>query len=108
MPNQYKYGRAKEQLVARKLRARGAKSRLSPGSRGPADLKCKFPAGTKWNVQVKSTRKGQPKAPSAKELGRLKSKATKIGATPVVAKVVRNKATFGSARSGRNLTIPKK
>ena len=106
MTSQYDYGRKNEKLVAGKLRGRGASCRLSPGSRGPADVICVFPTGTKWDVQVKSTRKGQPKAPSTKDLGRLKAEATKTGATPVVAKVTRKKVTFASARTGRNLTVP--
>ena len=56
MSGQYKYGRDKEEKVARSLRARGAKVDISPGSIGPADLKALFPSGTQWNIQVKSTR----------------------------------------------------
>ncbi len=106
MTNQYDYGRNKEKLVARKLRGQQTRCRLSPGNRGPADLTCVFPTGTKWDVQVKSTCKAQSKAPSAIDLARLKAKANKTGATPVIAKVVRNQVTFISARSGRRLIIP--
>ncbi len=104
MPDQYKYGRDKEQKIARSLRARGASVKVSKGSKGASDLKATFSTGRKWNIQVKSTRKGTPASPSRRDLGRLKQSATKSGATPVVAKVSRGRVSFSSARSGRKLT----
>ena len=104
MPDQYKYGRDKEQKIARSLRARGASVKVSKGSKGASDLKATFSTGRKWNIQVKSTRKGTPASPSARDLRRLKQSATKSGATPVVAKVSRGRVSFSSARSGRKLT----
>ena len=104
MPDQYKYGRDKEQKIARSLRARGASVKVSKGSKGASDLKATFSTGRKWNIQVKSTRKGTPASPSTRDLGRLKQSATKSGATPVVAKVSRGRVSFSSARSGRKLT----
>jgi len=103
MANQYKYGRKKEELVARKLRGKGAKVKLSPGSRGAADLIAEFHSGKKWLVQVKATRKGRPASPSPKDTGRLKSSARKNRATPVIAKVSRNKVSYSSARSKKRL-----
>ena len=108
MVNQYKYGRDKEQKVARSLRARGAKVNISPGSKESADLKVRFPTGTKWNVQVKSTRSGKPSQPKPFDLGRLKQSSTKTGSTPVIATVTQNGIEFKSARSGRTLKPPKK
>lgn len=105
--NQYKYGKKKEEKVARSLRGRGAKVEVSPGSKGSADLIAKFPSGTKWNVQVKSSRSGSPKGPSRKDSGRLKSSATKSRATLVVAKVTPKGIEYESARSSRKLTPPK-
>ena len=104
MPDQYKYGRDKEQKIARSLRARGVSVKVSKGSKGASDLKATFSTGRKWNIQVKSTRKGTPASPSTRDLGRLKQSATKSGATPVVAKVSRGRVSFSSARSGRKLT----
>lgn len=104
MPDQYKYGRDKEQKIARSLRARGASVKVSKGSKGASDLKATFSTGRKWNIQVKSTRKGTPASPSTRDLGRLKQSATKSSATPVVAKVSRGRVSFSSARSGRKLT----
>jgi len=104
MGNQYKYGREKEIMVARRLRGSGAKVKLSPGSRGAADLDVEFPT-KKWKVQVKSSRKGEPANPSRKDLGRLKSSATKTKATPIIAKVKRNKVEYISARNKRKLKI---
>ena len=103
---QYSYGKAKEKKVAQLLRAKGASVKASEGSRGAADLKVTFPTRTKWDIQVKSSRRGTPVSPSAKELGRLKQGATKSGATPVVAKVTPKGIHYTSARSGRKLTPP--
>jgi len=108
MANQYRYGRSKEQKVAQSLRGRGAKVKVSPGSKGSADLKATFPSGTKWNVQVKSTRSGKPAQPSGHDLGRLKQSSTKTGATPVIANVTQSGIEFKSASSGRTLKPPTK
>lgn len=108
MADQYDYGRTKEQKVAQSLRNRGAKVIFSPGSKGSSDLQVAFPTGTKWNVQVKSTRSGKPAAPSPKDRGRLKQSSTKSSATPVVANVTPKGIEYVSARSGRKLAPPKK
>lgn len=105
--NQYSYGRKKEEKVAKSLRGKGANVKVSPGSKGAADLVAKFPSGTKWNVQVKATRSGDAASPSAKDLGRLKSSSTRSKSTPVVAKVTPEGIEYKSARSGRTLTPPK-
>jgi hypothetical protein len=104
MPDQYKYGREKELKIARSLRARGASVKVSKGSKGAADLKATFPTGRKWNIQIKSTRKGTPTSPSTRALGRLRQSATKSGATPVLAKVSRGRVSYTSLRSGRKLS----
>jgi Holliday junction resolvase len=102
----YSYGKAQEKKVARLLRAKGASVEASTGSRGAADLKVTFPTGTKWNVQVKSSRKGTPATLSAKDSGRLKQGARKSNATPVVANVTQEGVLYVSERSGRKLTPP--
>jgi len=106
--SEYEYGRDKEIKIARSLRAKGASVKVSKGSRGAADVKATFSRGKKWNIQVKSTRKGTPASPSTKDLGRLKQGATKSGATPVVAKVSRGKVTYSSARSQKTLKPPQR
>jgi hypothetical protein len=98
-----RYGQRQEQKVARQLRGHGAKVQISPGSRGAADLKARFPSGKAWNVQVKSSRAGIPASPSPKGLGRLKISASRSSATPVVAKVTPKGISYKSARSGRKL-----
>jgi len=100
----YKYGREKEIKGARSLRAKGASVKVSKGSKGTADLKATFSTGRKWNIQVKSTRKGTPASPSARDSTRLKQSATKSGATPVLAKVSRGRVSYTSLRSGRKLS----
>ena len=99
-----RYGSRQEHKVARQLRGHGAKVSMSPGSRGAADLKAKFPSGRSWNVQVKSSRSGTAASPSAKELGRLKISASRSNATPVVAKVTPKGTSYKSARSGRKVS----
>lgn len=106
--NQSSYGRAKEQKVAKSLQNRGAKVKVSKGSRGGADLIARFPSGTKWSVQVKATRSGTAASPSAKDIGRLKQVATKSRSTAVVAKVSPKGVEYTSARSGRKLAPPSK
>jgi hypothetical protein len=108
MADQYDYGRTKEQKVAQSLRKCRAKVTLSPGSKGSSDLQATFPTGTKWNVQVKSTRSGKPAPPSPKDRGRLKQSSTKSSATPVIANVTTKGIEYASARSGRKLAPPKK
>jgi len=105
--NQSNYGKMKEQKVANLLRNRGASVHRSPGSKGAADLKAKFSSGTKWNIQVKSSRTMEPSIPSPKELGRLKQSAAKDKATPVIATVTPKNVTFKSARTNRTLTPPR-
>ena len=107
MADQYGYGRKKEELVARKLRGYGAKVDLMPGSRGAYDLEAAFPGGTKWLVEVKSTRSGKPASLTLRESGRLKQTATKRGSTAVIAYVARKSVEFYSARDGRKLNPPK-
>ncbi len=102
----YEYGRDKEIKIARSLRAKGASVKVSKASKGAADLRVKFSTGTKWDIQVKSSRKGVPASPSTKDSGRLKQGATKTGATSVIAKATPKGVQFISARSGRKLTPP--
>ena len=103
---QYKYGRDKEIKLAQSLRGKGASVKVSKGSLGAADLRVEFSTGTKWDIQVKSSRRGTPASPSAKDSGRLKQGATKTGATSVIAKATPKGVQFISARSGRKLTPP--
>ena len=107
MAKQIKFGIQKEQRVAQSLRSYGAKIVRSPLSRGAADLKAKFPTRTKWNIQVKATRRGTPANPSPRDLGRLKQSARMDSATAVVAKVYPQKIEYESAK-GKKLSPPRK
>ena len=102
----YEHGREKEQRVAQLLRNKGASVKASRASRGAADLTVTFPTGTKWNVQVKSSRTGKPAAPPQRDIGRLKQSSTKRGATRVIASISPKGIEYRSARSGRKLTPP--
>lgn len=62
--NDYKYGREKEKKVAQLLRNKGASVKTSRASKGAADLTVTFPTGTKWNIQVKSSRTSKAASPS--------------------------------------------
>lgn len=105
---EYAYGRKKEKKVAQILRNKGASVKTSPASKGAADLTATFPTGTKWKIQVKSSRGRAASTPSGRDMGRLKQVATKSRATPVVAKVTNKGVEYKSARSGRTLTPPPK
>jgi len=101
--NQYRFGRLKEEKVAQKLRKAGASVTLSKGSKGAEDMIAIF-KNKKWLIQSKATRKGSPSQPSSGDVGRLKQKATKNGATSVIAEVLGNGSIkFKSARNGREL-----
>jgi len=104
----YKYGRDKEQKVANALRNKGASGRVSRGSKSAVDLKVVFPSGTKWNIQVKSSRSKRAAPPTSKEVGRLKQGAIKSSATPVIAKVTPEGIEYESASTGRTLVPPKR
>ena len=108
MDSKSEFGRQQEEKVARSLRARGASVQVSPGSRGPADLKITFPTGPKWLAQVKASKTDTPALPSSQELRRLKRLGTLTSATPVVVQVTPNNIEFTSARSGKRLSPPKK
>ena len=101
--NQFGYGRRKEHKVAKSLRGKGASVKVSPGSRGAADLRVSFSPTRKWNVQVKASRGSSPASPSSRDMGRLKISASRSRATPVVAKVTPKGTTYRSARTGRPL-----
>ncbi len=99
----YRYGRRSELKVAKSLRGKGASVKVSPGSRGAADLKAAFSPAKKWNVQVKSSRSNPAASPSKRDLGRLKQSASRSKATPVIAKVTPKGTVYKSARTGRTL-----
>ncbi|RLG23000.1 hypothetical protein DRN85_10140 [Methanosarcinales archaeon] len=94
-------GRAAEQKVAQDLKSHGAKVNLSPGSRTTTDIEVKWSTGRHWLIQVKSGK--SPQWPSADELKGLNSRATKVGATPVVALVEKGKIEYYSARNRKKL-----
>jgi hypothetical protein len=83
----YDVGRLGEQAVKDHLERLGATVELSPGSRTNTDVEAVFPNGTLWIIQVKASSTGDPSYPSATEKQALNSRATRIGAVPVYARV---------------------
>lgn len=63
------YGMKKEDQLAHYLYRRGADVQLSPGSEGAADLVASWSTGTTWGIQVKASRKGEPRMPRTRDLG---------------------------------------
>jgi Holliday junction resolvase len=106
MKDKYGFGRKNEQAVAQSLRRKGASVNVSPGSRGPADLRAES-ENTTWLVQVKASESDCAAMPSPKERGDLKRKATREGATPVIARKTPEGTKYTSARTGRELSPPK-
>jgi hypothetical protein len=93
-----------EQKVKRSLQRKGAKTKVSPGSRGAFDIVAKKDTGKKWGIQVKATcmENGKAKMPSKTEIKRMQKKAKKQGVTPVIALVHPNKHTeYIYANSGK-------
>ncbi len=107
-----RYGRRAERRISASLTARGASVRLSPGSRGAGatDIDATFRSGARWLIQSKAARRtsSAPRRPSRHELGRLKQRASRLGATPVIARTHCGVTRFTSARTGRKLAPPKR
>lgn len=102
-------GLAAEQKVRRQLAGVGAKTTVHSASRGPGatDVEATWPTGTRWMIQVKSSSIGSAPWPTARELGRLKARATKARATAVVAQAdADGTITYRSARNGTRLYPP--
>ena len=102
MSSEYAYGRGKEKRVASQLRKKGYKVNISKGSKGAADIVAKR-RSKKWVIQVKSSRKAGGAKMSPNERRRLKIKARKKNATPVLAEVIRNKIRYQSIRIKKKL-----
>jgi Holliday junction resolvase len=99
----YAKGISAEGKVASVYRSKGWSVTQSAGSRGAADLKCSKGSTTHY-VQVKSTQNAS-RTPyiSNAEQGRLKSTATRNGATSVVAKVTPNNTDVYYAKNGNSI-----
>jgi Holliday junction resolvase len=96
----YSKGIGAEKKVASSYKSSGWSVTQSAGSRGAADLKCTKGSTTHY-VQVKSTSNTTSKPYiSSSEIGRLKSTATKNGATSVIAKVTPNDTSVKYAKTG--------
>ncbi len=97
-----KRGRKAEIKVATYLKRKGAKVKISPGSRGSADIIAKWPSGKRWLIQVKSSGR-KVKDLSSKEKHNLVRRAQRNKAVAVKAEVEKGKITFKSVRNGRIL-----
>ena len=100
----HSYGAAMESKVAEHLRRKGWSVVMSPGSRGPYDLKA-IMRGRLWLVQVKSTHRPVTfveKLGSAERLLLIEAADVKSG-IPVLALVAKGWIFFLSARNWRHL-----
>jgi len=98
----YRYGRRKENQVAKSLRRKNYEVVVSRASRGASDVVAEKGA-KRWAIQVKASRKRRAPKPSSNELRRLKIQARKTKATPVLAQVTRGRVRYHSARTNRRL-----
>ena len=99
---QYRYGRRGEIKIANRLRKKGYSVKVSEGSRGAADI-IAHKGGRKYAIQAKRTRKTQSPRVSPDNLRRLKISARRQNATPVIAKMIRGKVSYESARINRKI-----
>lgn len=99
----YSKGVTAERKVASQYRSNGWSVKQSAGSRGAADLQCTKGDRTLF-VQVKST-SSPTRTPyiSSSEQGRLKSTATRNGATSVIARVTPNGTSVVYAKNGASV-----
>lgn len=101
----YKTGIRAENKVANQYTKEGWNVNQSAGSRGAADLKC-TKGEVKHFVQVKSSTISDNPQISNKEIGRLKSTATKNDATSVIAKVGKSgDVDIKYAKNGNNVKM---
>ena len=102
--DEFDYGAEMERRVAERLRSKGWKVKMSPGSRGPYDL-----SGRKgqrfWLVQVKATRRPVTfvEKLSTVEREALLEVSESRRAVPVLALVAKGWIFFLSARRWRHL-----
>ena len=100
----YARGIRAEKSIASTYRANGWSVNQSPGSRGAADLKCQK-GGNLHFVQVKSSTTSTNPYISSSEIGRLKSTATRNGATSVIAKVHNGHSSINYAKTGKSANL---
>jgi len=100
--SQYRYGRRKENDVAKQLRRKGYDVKMRDASRGASDIEARK-GSKKWVVQVRATRRKGATRISPSGRRRLKIQARKMGATPVHAEVIRGKIRYRSVRTKRKL-----
>ena len=100
----FDYGREMEKKVADALRDRGWSVVMSPGSRGPYDIKA-VKGRRLWLVQVKATRRPVTfvQKLSTVERAALCESADLKGGTPVLALVAKGWIFYLSARNWRHL-----
>jgi Holliday junction resolvase len=100
----FEYGRDMERRVAEALRVNGWSVVMSPGSRGPYDMKAAKRRRV-WLVQVKATRRPVTfvQKLSTTERAALCKSADTNGATPVLALVAKGWIFYLSARNWRHL-----
>jgi Holliday junction resolvase len=97
-----KHGFEREEGIARYLGRKGADVQVSPGSRGPYDVRATFDEQT-WLIQSKASRLGSPRPPRWQERERLIHAAQKEGAEPIIALSENGRAKYYHAISGERV-----
>ncbi len=100
---QYKYGSRSGQQVARDLKSHGAQVILSGRTGGPQHLLAKFSYFKKWLIEAKASRGKKSLQLTPEEKRRLKVKAARNNAIPVLASVQKGEVTYISVKTGRIL-----
>ena len=102
---QYKYGRKKELTMAQFLRNKRWRVSTSKASRGAEELLAEKGQRT-WLIQSKATRGENFPVISSKDKQRLKAKAKRHNAIPVLGATLQGKnRIFKSLNSNRTLTV---
>ena len=100
---QYPYGRKKELTMAQYLRNKGWRVSISKASKGAEDLLARKKS-KKWLIQSKATRGSNLPVISSKDKKRLKAKAKRYNAIPVLGATLQGKKKiFKSLNSNRTL-----
>jgi hypothetical protein len=101
-----RHGYETEYAIAWKVARCGGKAKVSPRSRGPADVRVEWPRGPDWRIQSKASREGLPRPPGPRERARLRAAAARAKSIPVIALSSGSRTLFYSEKTGERLYPP--